>query len=101
MFYKIYYIDLHLVEDIKKLLDKLHKLGYPETYLSDFSFCPYLIIHKDFEHNKYPVYENINKGYLDSMRSKVILIKCKSSSELIEYAYELTNDNNSISNGLF
>lgn len=101
MFYKIYFIDLHIVEDIQKLLDKLHKLGYPESYLSDFSFCPYLIIHKDFEHNKYPVYENINKGYLDSMKSKVILIECKSSDELIGHAYELSKDTCSVNNGLF
>lgn len=100
MFYKIYYIDLHIVGDIQKLLDKLHKLGYPESYLSDFSFCPYLIIHKDFEHNKYPVYENINKGYLDSMKSKVILVECKSSDEFISYAYKLSNDTN-FNNGLF
>lgn len=101
MFYKIYYIDLHIVEDIQKLLNKLHKLGYPESYLSDFSFCPYLIIHKDFEHNKYPVYENINKGYLDSMKSKVILVECKSSDEFISYAYELSKDTISNNTGLF
>lgn len=91
MFYKIYYIDIHNINDIQKLLNNLHKIGYSESYLSDFSFCPYLIIHKDFEHNKYPVYENINKGYLDSMKSKVILIECISSDEFIEHAYEFKN----------
>ena len=91
MFYKIYYLDLHNVDDIQKLLNSLHKIGYPESYLSDFSFCPYLIIHKDFEYNKYPVYENINKGYLDSMKSKVILTECKSVDEFIEHAYEFKN----------
>lgn len=100
MFYKIYYIDLHIVENIQSLLTNLHKLGYPESYLSDFDFCPYLIVHKDFEHNKYPIYENINKGYLDYIQSKSILIECKSVDELIEHAYEFKVTTSSF-NGLF
>lgn len=101
MFYKIYYIHINNINDIQNFLNKLHSLGYSESYLSDFSFCPYIIIHKDFEHNKIPVYENINKGYLDCMKSKVILVECNNTDELISHAYELTKDINTNNTGLF
>ena len=48
MFYKIYYIHINNVSDLTKLLSRLHNIGYQESYLSEFSFCPYIIIHKDF-----------------------------------------------------
>ena len=92
MFYTIYYINLNNV-DFSELLKQLHKLGFPESYLNDFGFCPYLIIHKDFETNTKPVYDNINGGYLNSIKSKCIVIEDTTISDFIEHAKELCNKN--------
>ena len=100
MFYKIYYIHINNVSDLNKLLSKLHNIGYQESYLSEFSFCPYIIIHKDFEKNKIPIYENINKGYLDMLKTKVILKEDTDIDSFISHAYEIVDDNVN-SNSLF
>lgn len=100
MFYKIYYIHSNNVSDLNKLLSKLHNIGYQESYLSEFSFCPYIIIHKDFEKNKIPIYENINKGYLDMLKTKVILKEDTDIDSFISHAYEIVDDNIN-SNSLF
>ena len=49
----IYFINLLNISNIDKniLIEQLIKIGYSEQYLNDISFCPYLIIHKDFEDN--------------------------------------------------
>ena len=100
MFYKIYYIHINNVSDLNKLLSKLHNIGYQESYLSEFSFCPYIIIHKDFKKNKIPIYENINKGYLDMLKTKVILKEDTDIDSFISHAYEIVDDNVN-SNSLF
>lgn len=99
MFYTIYYINLKNI-NFKELLDKLHKIGFPESYLNDFTFCPYLIIHKDFKDNKTPVYENINEGYLKSIKSKCILVESFDIDNFINNAYKLL-DNYLNTNTLF
>lgn len=84
----IYYIYL-LNIDIDNLIKKLTKLGFQESYLNDLTFCPYLIIHKDFEFNKLSIYENINKGYLNLLKEKTNLIEDTSISSFIQHAKEL------------
>ena len=97
MFCTIYYINLNNI-DFPELLKQLHKLGFPESYLNDFRFCPYLTIHKDFETNTKPVYNNINEGYLNSIKSKCIVIEDNNIPDFINHAKELCPGNKT---GLF
>lgn len=98
----ISYIDLTNLSDADKtyLIEKLNNIGYKDCYLNDFSFCPYLIIHKDFEDHKTLVYENINKGFLVKLISLTITQEYKNINNFISAAITLFKNNNPI-NKLF
>ena len=87
----ISFIDLTNLSDSDRtyLIEKLNNIGYKESYLNDFTFCPYLIIHKDFEDNKTPIYENINKGFLTKLISLTTTQEYKNLNNFISAAINL------------
>lgn len=87
----ISYIDLTNLSDADRtyLIEKLINIGYKESYLNDFTFCPYLIIHKDFEDHKTPIYENINKGFLTKLISLTTIQEYKNVNNFISAAITL------------
>ena len=87
----ISYIDLTNLSDADRtyLIEKLINIGYKESYLNDFTFCPYLIIHKDFEDHKTPIYENINKGFLTKLISLTTTQEYKNVNNFISAAITL------------
>lgn len=98
----IYYINLNKFSDFDKetIIEKMINMGYEKSYLSDYSFCPYLIIHKDFEDHKTPVYENINKGFLIKLKSEMNIQEITDKDNFITAAFNLYKHNQYI-NKLF
>lgn len=90
--YTVYYINTDNDINYNEIIQRLLKIGYNEEYLNEFSFCPYLLLHLDYKTSKYPVYENVNKGYLDALGSKCVLKECESEDEFIEIAQNLYRD---------
>lgn len=100
----IYYINLINIDfdKINKLIEKLIYIGYKGTKLNNISFCPYLIIHKDFENTDY-IFENINEGYLNLLKNnKLVIIKELNNIEVfISKSIEIKNNNLNNLNKLF
>ena len=95
----IYFINLLNFSniDINIIVEKLIKIGYSEQFLNDISFCPYLIIHKDFEDNLTPTYENINEGFLNKLKEKFNIKEFFDIYDFISTAKSLLiNDINSL-----
>lgn len=92
----IYYINLINIDfdKINKLIEKLIYIGYKGTKLNNISFCPYLIIHKDFENTDY-IFENINEGYLNLLKNnKLVIIKeLHNIEDFISKSIEIKNNN--------
>lgn len=86
---KVYFINLDNV-NVNRLIGKLLSLGYKETYLNELSFCPYMIIHKNFDRTKTDVmYENINIGFLEKIKENLETIEVETEDEFIGYADDL------------
>lgn len=83
--FQISYINVNNV-DIQELLKRLHKLGFQESYLNDFRFCPYFIIYKNPDTNKTPKYKNINEGYLNHIKSNYVTTEYTDISDFIDCA---------------
>jgi hypothetical protein len=97
---KVYFINLDNV-NVNRLIGKLLSLGYKETYLNELSFCPYMIIHKNFDRTKTDVmYENINIGFLERIKENLETIEAETEDEFIGYADDLINGRTDI-NRLF
>ena len=96
----IYFINLLNISNIDKniLIEQLIKIGYSEQYLNDISFCPYLIIHKDFEDNLTPTYENINEGFLNKIKENLNIEEVFNIYDFISAAKSLLIKNNNINN---
>lgn len=91
---KIYVINLKNIKDINKFLIKLHNVGYKEQYLNDISFCPYLILHKNFDSTKSDfLYENINEGYLKMLTDKFDVIHVDNVDDFISYSISIQHEN--------
>lgn len=87
---KIYAISLHDIDNHQRLIGKLLKLGYDETYLNDIGFCPWLIVHKTFDPQKTCVeYENINIGFLEKLKTSFDVIIDKDETEFVNHANDL------------
>jgi hypothetical protein len=97
-----YFINLNSISTIDKdiLIEKLIEIGYKETTLNDISFCPYLIIHKDFENNSDLIYENINEGFLNKLILEKKIEEVKDSFDFISAARSLSPEIETM-NGLF
>ncbi len=94
IFMKIYVINLKNIENLNKFLDKLHNIGYKEQYLNDISFCPYLIIHKNFDSTKTDfIYENINEGYLKMLTNNFNVIQIDNVDDFISYSISVQSEN--------
>lgn len=98
-----YFINLNSISTIDKdiLIEKLIEIGYKETSLNDISFCPYLIIHKDFENNTDLIYENINEGFLNKLILEKKIKEVKDCFDFISAARSLTPDDIEPINSLF
>ena len=91
---KIYVINLKNIKDINKFLIKLRNVGYKEQYLNDISFCPYLIIHKNFDLSKSDfIYENINEGYLKMLTDNFEVIHVDNVDDFISYGISIQHEN--------
>lgn len=95
--FTIIYINLINLDydDIKFLINKLITIGFQKTILNNLNFCPYLIIHKDFENNEQYIFENINKGFLDYLKDNKNLnfIEETNIDNFITKAIEIRNNN--------
>lgn len=88
----VYFINLKNIK-IEETLDKLHSLGYRPQYMNEISFCPYLIVHKNFEKNKEDyVYENINIGLLERLKSYFNVVEDTDVGEFITHASEIKKE---------
>lgn len=96
---KLFYINLKEIK-VDELLDKLHSLGYEQKYMNELSFCPYLIVHKNFEKDKEDfIYENINLGLLERLKAYFELNEDTNINDFITHAAEIKKEKHII--GLF
>jgi len=95
----IYYISIKHIK-LEELLNKLHSLGYKEQYINDVSFCPYMIVHKNFEKGKNDfIYENINIGLLERLKGYFNIMEDDNIDDFILHADEIKAEKHVI--GLF
>lgn len=95
----VYFINLKEVK-VDDLLDKLHSLGYDQQYMNELSFCPYLIVHKNFEKGKSGfVYENISLGLLERLKGYFNVIEDTDIDSFITHAAGLKQEKHTT--GLF
>lgn len=96
---RLFYISLKEIK-VDELLEKLHSLGYEKKYMNEISFCPYLIVHKNFEKGKEDyVYENINLGLLERLKAYFELVEDKSMDDFVTHAAEIKKEKHTT--GLF
>ena len=87
-----YYIKLESQINTEILIEKLNEMKFKHTYLNDMSFCPYLIIHKDYEDKETPVYENINEGFLNKIKTNNKIEEITNIDDFISAARSLQID---------
>ena len=78
--------------DVNDFSEKLRAVKIEIGYLSDFSFCPYIICYKNSD-NDFMV-NNINEGLLKSIKenNQYSIIVCDDVSDFIETALSIKSD---------
>ena len=78
--------------DVNDFSERLRSVKIEIGYLSDFSFCPYIVCYKNLDNDF--IINNINEGFLNYIKENehYSLIVCDDVSDFIETALSIKSD---------
>ena len=78
--------------DVNGFSEKLRAVKIEIGYLSDFSFCPYIVCYKNSD-NEF-IINNINEGFLNYIKenNQYSIIVCDDVEDVIETALSIKSD---------